>query len=75
MNGSKHGVLRTTGFRPPPLMTAARTLARQLAQPQNSATRVRAMEGDRVTDNYATSLAGQSGTGLVQGPGTEESGS
>ncbi|MEV6057670.1 hypothetical protein [Streptomyces sp. NPDC052107] len=67
--------LRIAGFRPSPLMTAARMLARQLADPQASTMRTSARDGGRVTERYAVQRAGRSWTGLVRVPGAEESGS
>ncbi|WP_233273572.1 MinD/ParA family ATP-binding protein [Streptomyces broussonetiae] len=80
MSSSKHGVLRTAGFRPSPLMTAVRALARQLAeprqaQPQQSPSGARAPGSAHGTERYAAQLAGHGRAGLVQGPGAEEDGS
>ncbi|GAA2661280.1 hypothetical protein [Streptomyces vastus] len=75
MNRPKHGGRRTAGFRPPPLMTAARTLARRLAGPQAGETRTRDMDGSRVSEDDGTRLMGQGRTGLVPVPGVEGSGS
>ncbi|MEU6512107.1 hypothetical protein [Streptomyces sp. NPDC046942] len=75
MNTHKQSVLRVTGFRPSPLMTAAHVLARQLAEPLDNVTRTSVPDGDDATENCPAHLAGRGGTGLVQGPGTEESGS
>jgi hypothetical protein len=76
MNGSRRAVPRTTGFRPPPLLTAARMLARQLAAPHGSNARARDdRDGERVTDDYKAQLSGRGGTGLQNGSGVEVSGS
>jgi hypothetical protein len=75
MNGPKQGALRITGFRPPPLIAAARTLARRLAESQESGTRTEHVDGDRTTADSGTQLMGQLRTGLVHVPRIEESGS
>jgi hypothetical protein len=75
MNSPKHGGRRTAGFRPPPLMTAARTLARRLAGPPASETRAEETYGGRGSEDDTARLMGRSRTGLVPVPGVEESGS
>ncbi|WP_432003377.1 MinD/ParA family ATP-binding protein [Streptomyces sioyaensis] len=47
MNRPRRGVLRTTGFRVPPLMAAARALARQLADRRDGEVEVHADEPNR----------------------------
>ncbi|MER6075156.1 hypothetical protein ABT187_41445 [Streptomyces sp. NPDC001817] len=74
MNNPKQSVLRIAGFRPSPLLTAARMLARQLAHPQETTTRTSARGGGRLTEKCAVHLGGSSRTALVPGPGAEESG-
>ncbi|MEI5009072.1 hypothetical protein RB196_18860 [Streptomyces sp. PmtA] len=75
MNGSKRGVPRTAGFRLPPLMAAARVLARRLASPSMSASRAGEAHGARVAEGGRARLTGHGRSGLVQVPGVEESGS
>ncbi|MGW3425971.1 MinD/ParA family ATP-binding protein [Streptomyces phaeochromogenes] len=72
MNNPQPGGQRTTGFRPPPLMTAARTLARRLAAPVHE-TGTADTDGGRVSEDDGTRLRGPSRTGLVQVPGVEGS--
>jgi MinD-like ATPase involved in chromosome partitioning or flagellar assembly len=73
MNSPKPGALRTTGLRPPPLMSAARTMARQLAEPPNSGTRTGGMDRERGSDDSGAPLVGGSPTGPLQVLGVEES--
>ncbi|MEU6145686.1 hypothetical protein ABZ848_35775 [Streptomyces sp. NPDC047081] len=73
MNSSKHGVRRTTGFRPPLLVAAARTLARQLTAPPGNGPRTTAEDGDRVTGDGGPQLGGRSRSDLVRVPEPEES--
>ncbi|MEU6572549.1 hypothetical protein [Streptomyces sp. NPDC046805] len=75
MNSSKHGVLRTAGFRPPPLITGARALARRLASPPPSEIRAGDTDGARVAEDGRGRVLGRSRSGLVQVPGLKESGS
>ncbi|MGW3952881.1 hypothetical protein ACWEKM_18590 [Streptomyces sp. NPDC004752] len=75
MNSSRHRVLRMAGFRPQPLLTAARMLARELAAPQAVPAGARAVEGDLGTDDHVARLAVRSRSGLVEGPGAGVSGS
>ncbi|WP_261340736.1 MinD/ParA family ATP-binding protein [Streptomyces fodineus] len=75
MNNPKQSALRIAGFRPSPLMTAARMLARQLVDPQESTMRTSATDGGRVTERHEVHLGGRSRTGLVRVPGARESGS
>ncbi|MGW3627534.1 hypothetical protein [Streptomyces sp. NPDC000880] len=75
INSPKHGVRRTNGFRQPPLMTAARTLARGLAGPPESETKSGDTDGERVAEDGGAQLTGRSRRGLVQVPGIEEGGS
>ncbi|MCL7377020.1 hypothetical protein [Streptomyces sp. 35G-GA-8] len=75
MSNRKNRALRASGFRPPPLMTAARTLSRQLAGPTQSGTGT----GDAVVDrgfvSDGTRLVRRSRRDQVRVPGVEESGS
>ncbi|MFF4501622.1 MinD/ParA family protein [Streptomyces sp. NPDC001401] len=73
MNSPTHGDRRATGFRPSPLMTAARTLARQLTAPPDSATRTTAAEGDPTAEGGGTELVERRRPGLVRVPEAEES--
>ncbi|MFF4960223.1 MinD/ParA family protein [Streptomyces sp. NPDC001222] len=73
MNNSRPGALRT--LRLPPLMAAARRLARQLAGLQQDGTTVGDVAGDRPDESNGSPLVGQSGTGRAPVLGVEESGS
>jgi hypothetical protein len=76
MTRRKPGVLRTTRFRSRPLMTAAGTLAGQLAGPNDSdisaGGAVATAETDNATDKSGTQLEGGSQTGLMHAPDAEE---
>lgn len=75
MSSPRAGALRTGGFRPLPLMTAAGTLARQLAVLQDNGIRAGDMDGGDPLSEVGTSpLALRSRTGSVYVPGVEESG-
>ncbi|MFF3909785.1 MinD/ParA family protein [Streptomyces sp. NPDC001848] len=74
MNTLKPGALRTTGLRPLPLMSAARTLACRLAGQPGSGIRAGHVDGDCGTEGSGAPLVGGSRTGAVHVPGVEESG-
>ncbi|MER6091287.1 MinD/ParA family ATP-binding protein [Streptomyces bluensis] len=75
MNSPKHRVLRSAGFRPSPLMTAARMLARRLARTPASEIRAGNTDGGREAEDGRARLVGRGRSGLVQVPRVEESGS
>ncbi|MFJ5034525.1 hypothetical protein ACIQB5_42225 [Streptomyces sp. NPDC088560] len=74
MNISRRGVLRASGFRPPPLMTAVRTLSRRLASPPTDEIRTADADRGRVPEGGREAVTGRSWSELVQVPGVEESG-
>ncbi|WP_234384677.1 hypothetical protein [Streptomyces sp. MMG1121] len=74
MNSSKQGALRASGFRPPPLMTSVRTLARRLAAPPTDETRAADADRGRVLEGGREVVMEPIWSGLIQVPGVEESG-
>ncbi|WP_346429524.1 hypothetical protein [Streptomyces sp. WAC 06738] len=75
MSSAHHGALRTDGFRPSPLMTAARKVARQLAVLPEEGAGAGTADGGCGSTGSAAPMVARSSTGLVRGPGVEESGS
>ncbi|MFD4139219.1 hypothetical protein [Streptomyces sp. NPDC058572] len=76
MTSVRRGGLRTLWFRPPPLMTAARALARRLAgPPEHRQIGTGDTGGGRMNETDGTQPSCRSQHGLVQVPGVEVSGS
>ncbi|MGP3949623.1 MinD/ParA family ATP-binding protein [Streptomyces sp. 7N604] len=75
INSRKPRVLRTAGFRSPPLMTAAGTLAHRLSGPPASEASTGGTDGDRVSETKGTRLKGRTWTGLAKVLRVGESGS
>lgn len=75
MNSPRPGTPRTTGFRPSPLMAAARALARQLTEAGSSRVGTTLMDDARVTESNGLPLVGGSRTGPLPVRGIQESGS
>ncbi|WP_265805983.1 MinD/ParA family ATP-binding protein [Wenjunlia tyrosinilytica] len=71
MNSPYRGGLRTTGFRMPHLIGAARSLARRLTQARESGSGTQGAGGEAMAPMSATQMAGRMRAGLVQGPGDE----
>ncbi|MFE0178024.1 MinD/ParA family protein [Streptomyces sp. NPDC059002] len=72
MNSPRPGGRRTAGFRPPPLLTAVRKLARQLAKSSGDETGAAGTGSDRAPGSCGRQLVGRSRADLVEVPGVEE---